>query len=79
MIEMKLALAHSLREHQDAQNLTQEQLAKILGSSQSRVAEMEAADSSVSMDLLVCSLLMVGATREEVGRVIARDSMVPAA
>lgn len=79
LIEMKLALAHCLREHRDAQNLTQEQLAKTLGSSQSRVAKMEAADSSVSMELLVRSLLMLGATRAEVGRVIARDSPVPAA
>jgi hypothetical protein len=40
---------------------------------------MEAADSTVSMELLVRSFLMLGATREEVGRVIARDSTVPAA
>jgi len=79
LIEMKLALAQSLREHRGAQHLTQEQLAKMLGSSQSRVAKMEAADSSVSMELLVRSLLRLGATRKEVGRVIARDSTVPAA
>jgi len=79
LIEMKLALAQSLREHRDGQHLTQAELAKMLGSSQSRVAKMEAADSSVSMDLLVRSLLMLGATREEVGRLIARDSPVPAA
>ena len=79
LIEVKLALAHSLRRHRDAQHLTQEQLAKMLGSSQSRVAKMEAADSSVSMELLVRALLMLGATREEVGCVIARDSTVPLA
>mgnify|MGYP006297682769 FL=1 len=79
LIEMKLALAHSLREHRDTQHLTQAQLAKMLGSSQSRVAKMEAADSGVSMELLVRSLLMLGATRKEVGRVIAHDSTVPAA
>jgi transcriptional regulator with XRE-family HTH domain len=68
-----------LDKRRDGQHLTQEQLAKMLGSSQSRVAKMEAADSSVSMELLVRSLLMLGATRKEVGRVIARDSTVPAA
>jgi hypothetical protein len=68
-----------LKRHRDAQNLTQEQLAKMLGSCQSRVAKMEAADSSVSMELLARSLLILGATREEVGRVIAHDSTVPAA
>jgi predicted XRE-type DNA-binding protein len=79
LIEMKLALAHSLREHRDGQRLTQEQLARMLGSSQSRVAKMEAADSSVSMELLVRSLLMLGATRKEIGRVLARDPAIPAA
>jgi hypothetical protein len=33
---------------------------------------MEAADASVSVDLLVKSLLGLGATREQVGEVIAR-------
>ena len=65
--------------HQDVQHLTQAVVAKMLGSGQSRVAQMEAADSSVSMELLVRSLLMLGATRKEVGRVIARDSTIPAA
>ena len=79
LIEMKFALAQSLREYRDARHLTQEQLARLLGSSQSRVAKMEAADSSVSMELLVRSLLMLGASRKEVGRVIGRDPAVPAA
>jgi hypothetical protein len=33
---------------------------------------MEAADASVSVDLLVKSLLGLGATREQAGQVIAR-------
>jgi hypothetical protein len=36
------------------------------------VAKTEAADSTVSVDLLVQSLLRLGATREDVGRVIAQ-------
>ena len=61
LIEMKLALAQSLREHRNVRHLTQEQLAKLLGSSRPRVAKMEAADSSVSLELLVWSLLQLGA------------------
>ena len=79
LIDMKLALAQSLRERRSVRQLTQEQLAKALGSSQSRVAKMEAADASVSMELLVRSLLMLGATQKEVGRIIGRDPAVPAA
>ena len=78
LIEMKLALALSIRELRRARDLTQEQLARKLGSSQSRVAKMEAADATVSLELLVRSLLTLGASREDVGRVIGANSTVPA-
>ena len=78
-IEMKLSLARSLREHRHALNLTQDEVAKNLGSSQSRVAKMEAADATVSMELLVRSLLVLGAGRDEVGRVIGRSTAGPMA
>jgi ribosome-binding protein aMBF1 (putative translation factor) len=79
LIEMKLALARSLKERRLAHTLTQEELAKELGSSQSRVAKMEAADATVSMELLVRSLLLLGASRQEVGRIIGRKRTTPAA
>lgn len=50
--------------------MTQQQLGRLLGSGQSRVAKMEAADSSVSIDLMVRSLLM-GATRNDVASYFA--------
>jgi ribosome-binding protein aMBF1 (putative translation factor) len=71
-VELKLALARFLRDVRVQQGWTQAQTAKRLGSSQSRFAKMEAADASVSVDLLVKSLLGLGATREQVGQVIAR-------
>ena len=71
-VEMKLALAESVRRRRQARRLTQTQLAKKLGSSQSRVAKIEAADPSVSIDLLVRSLLAMGASRAEVARIIGR-------
>ncbi len=71
-VELKLALANYLRELRTRNGWTQVQVARRLGSSQSRVAKMEAADSSVSLDLLVKSLLGLGASRTEVGTVIAR-------
>lgn len=79
MIEMKLALAKSLRQRRLALDSTQAELARELGSSQSRVAKMEAADATVSMDLLVRSLLALGASRQEVGRIIGSKSPAPAA
>jgi len=71
-VELKLALADYLRELRTRNAWTQAQVARRLGSSQSRVAKMEAADASVSLDLLVKSLLALGASRSEVGRVIAQ-------
>ncbi len=71
-VELKLALADYLRELRTRNSWTQSQVARRLGSSQSRVARMEAADASVSLDLLVKALLTLGASRGEVGRVIAQ-------
>lgn len=71
-VELKLALADYLRDIRVRHGWTQSHVAKVLGSSQSRVAKMEAADGSVSVDLLVKSLLTLGASRKEVGQVIAR-------
>jgi predicted XRE-type DNA-binding protein len=71
-IELKLALADCLRDLRTRNSWTQAQVAGRLGSSQSRVAKMEAADASVSLDLLVKSLLALGASRSEVGSVIGK-------
>jgi predicted XRE-type DNA-binding protein len=73
-IDLKLSLASFLRELRSANGWTQAQVAERLGSSQSRVAKMEAADSTVTIDLLVKALLALGATRSDVGRVIATEA-----
>ncbi len=70
-IEMKLALSETLRKEREKKNLSQVQLARLIASSQSRVAKMEAADSSVSLDLLVKSLLALGVARKKVARALA--------
>ena len=69
-VEIKLALAQRLRQLREEHHWTQAELAKKVGSSQSRVAKMEAGDRTVSVDLLVKSLLAAGADRKEVGRVV---------
>ena len=52
-IETKLALAVAVRDRRKRRKLSQAQLARKVGSSQSRVAKMEAAGPTVSLDLLV--------------------------
>ncbi len=78
-VEMKVALATGLRRHRERQGLTQAALARRLRSSQSRVAKMEAADRTVSLDLLVRALLALGATSQEVARLIRVSNRVRAA
>ena len=73
-IDMKLALAEDLRALRVERHLNQTQVARIVGSSQSRVAKMEAADPSVSIDLLIRSLLKLGAARKDVAKAVARQS-----
>ncbi len=72
IIELKVGLAHAVREYRSRRGMTQEQLGRLLGSSQSRVAKMEAADPSVSIDLMVRSLLRMGASRKDVASCIAK-------
>lgn len=78
-IELKLALSNHLRKQRTKKGLTQNQLARRLESSQSRVAKMEAGDASVSLDLLVRSLLAVGTKRRELARIIAASGRTRAA
>ena len=70
-IELKIALSKNLQRCRREKNLTQEQLARMLKSSQSRVAKMEAGDPSVSLDLLIRSLLMLGTSRNSLARVLS--------
>ncbi len=70
LIELKLALSRSLRDRRQRRGVSQVELAKRLQSSQSRIAKMEAGDPSVSMDLLVSSLLVLGASEADLAKAI---------
>jgi DNA-binding XRE family transcriptional regulator len=71
IIEVKLALSDYARRLRLNQHLTQTQVAERIGSSQSRVAKMESADATVSLDLLMRCIFALGATTRDVGRVIS--------
>lgn len=70
LVNMKLALAKKVKELRQSQRVTQNDLAKLIGSSQSRVAKLETADRSVSMELLVRSLVTLGASRAQIGQIV---------
>jgi ribosome-binding protein aMBF1 (putative translation factor) len=78
-LELKLALATGVRELRERRGLTQAALAHRLGSSQSRVAKMEAADRSVSLDLIMRPLLAIGSTASDIAKWIKRAETARAA
>jgi len=69
-IDIKVSLVSALRRLRQDRGWTQSRLASRIRSSQSRVAKMEAGDRLVSIDLLVRTLLALGATRRDLGRII---------
>jgi predicted XRE-type DNA-binding protein len=70
LVELKTRLALFAKEQRKVSNLSQDALAKKMGSSQSRVAKIESGDPTVSLDLIVRALLTSGVTRKELAEVI---------
>ncbi len=73
LVELRVLLGRALRRRRESAHLTQVEAAKRLGSSQSRIAKMESAEETVSLDLLIRSLIRLGASRRDVARVIGTD------
>lgn len=69
-IELKLQLSRELKVRRNEKGLTQTALAKLIQSSQSRVAKMEKSDGTVSVDLLVRSLFALDATIEDIAKAL---------
>lgn len=71
IIELKVRMVEMLRVARRAKGLTQHGLARLLGSSQSRVAKMEAGGADVTLDLICKALFALGVSREALGKAIA--------
>lgn len=72
MMELKFAVAEFLLGRRRKRELTQTALAKRIGSSQSRVAKLEAGDSSVSLDLMFRAAFSLGVSPAELGKAISK-------
>ena len=70
LVELKLSLTSALKETRQKRRLSQLELAQRMGSSQSRIAKIEAGDASVSFDLILRALVAAGATRQELQRAL---------
>ena len=66
LVELKLSLVNAVRKSRIKRKLSQIDLAQRMKSSQSRIAKIEAADPSVSLDLIVRALIASGATPRDI-------------
>lgn len=69
-VDCKIAFSEALLDRRTAKKMSQAELAKLLHSSQSRIAKMEHADPTVTLDLLLRSLLALGATPQELANTL---------
>src|SRR3989337_2947045 len=70
-LELKMTLSRKIKERRLKKRLSQVEAARLIHSSQSRVAKMEAGDASVSLDLLIRPLSALGASSRDLARAIA--------
>jgi ribosome-binding protein aMBF1 (putative translation factor) len=71
LVDIKLTLTDAVRQARIKRKLSQTELAQRIKSSQSRIAKIEAGDSSVSLDLIFRALLATGATRKDLAKVFS--------
>lgn len=71
--KLKITLANGVRERRVQEGITQAELAGRIGSSQSRVAKIEAADTAVSVDLAIRALFAMGTTHKALAKIIGQS------
>lgn len=75
-VQLRVRLADALKARRQAARLSQRAVAVAVKSSQSRVAKMEANDPSVSLDLLIRSLIALGVSLSEIGRIMGFEEQL---
>ena len=78
LVEIRLSLINAVRQSREKHGMSQIELAQKMGSSQSRVAKIEAGDPSVTLDLIVRALISTGASRRDVQRALVAKDLVAA-
>jgi len=72
-VNTRLNLRRAMIEARKAHGLTQEKLADAMGTTQSRVAQIENGDPSTSVDLMLRALYVMGLSRRDVADAVATD------
>ena len=71
LIDLKVRLIEMLKTTRQSARITQHDLAKLLESSQSRVAKLEAGAPDISLDLICRALFALGVSRQRIGKTLA--------
>lgn len=66
LVAIKWSLMCAVKKSRIKRNLSQIDLAQRMKSSQSRIAKIEAGDSSISLDLILRALIATGATTRDI-------------
>lgn len=75
VIDLKISLIQKLRDVRKAAGVTQKQLAKLMKSSQSRVAMIEGGSSDASLELICKALFVLGVSSKELGKAISASKV----
>jgi len=73
LIDLKISLIEKLKEIRRYKKITQHQLARLIHSSQPRIAMLEQGRPDVSLDLICRALFALGVSRRELGRAITSN------
>jgi transcriptional regulator with XRE-family HTH domain len=74
LIDLKISLIEKLKQIRYQKKITQKQLARLIQSSQSRVAMLEQGRPDVSLDLICRALFALGMDRRELGKAITSSN-----
>jgi len=69
-IDIRLDISNMVKRQRAKRGWTQEQLARAIGSSQSRIAKLEGGDPGISMDLMIKALLRLGTSKKQIGKLL---------
>jgi DNA-binding XRE family transcriptional regulator len=72
-IDLALGLARALKQRRIQMGLTQQQAAEMIGTSQSRMAKMEAGHPAVTVDRLIRALFALGVRLRELSALMEPD------